>query len=73
MTVQVAAGIGQMMFLVDSESETVKKLEEFHPEVETEPSKGEEDVGAEASGKGIGPSSACIYSTLRKLEQLASK
>ena len=40
------------MFLVDSESETVKKLEEFHPEVETEPSKGEEDVGAEAGGKG---------------------
>ncbi len=41
-----------MMFLADSESETVKKLEEFHPEVETEPSKGEEDIGAEGAGKG---------------------
>lgn len=42
-----------MMFLVDSENETVKKLEEFHPEVETEASKGEEELGAEAGGKGL--------------------
>ena len=49
----MAAGIGHMMFLVDSENETVKKLEEFHPEVETEPSKGEEELGAEAGGKGL--------------------
>jgi len=49
---QVAAGVGQMLFLVDSESETVKKLAEFHPEVEVEPSKEEDKILGEASGKG---------------------
>lgn len=52
MHLQVAAGVGQMLFLADSESETVKKLEEFQPEVEVEPSKGEEEVAAAAGGKG---------------------
>ena len=52
MNVQVAAGVGHMLFLVDSESETIKKLEEFHPEVETEASKGEEEIQAEVAGKG---------------------
>lgn len=41
-----------MMFLVDSENEAVKKLEEFTPAVEVEPSKGEEEVAAEVAGKG---------------------
>ena len=41
-----------MLFLVDSDSETVKKLEEFHPEVEVEPSKDEEEILGEAAGKG---------------------
>lgn len=58
---QVAAGIGHTMFLVDSESETVKKLEEFHPEVESEPSKGDEDLGTEA-GKGTVLLSLCPLS-----------
>ena len=50
---QVAAGLGQSLFLVESESEVVKKLDEFHPEVEVEPSKDAEDILDDASGKGI--------------------
>lgn len=51
-THQVAAGVGHMLFLVDGDSETVKKLDEFHPEVEVEPSKDEEEILAESAGKG---------------------
>lgn len=49
---QVAAGVGHTMFLVDADSEVVKKLGAFEPEVETEPSKNEEEVIAEANGAG---------------------
>ena len=49
---QVAAGLGQSLFLVESESEVVKKLDEFHPEVEVEPSKEAEDIVNDATGKG---------------------
>ena len=51
-TLQVAAGVGHIMFLVDSESEIVKKLSEFTPETDVEPSKGEKEAVAEATGKG---------------------
>lgn len=49
---QVAAGVGHMLFLVDAESDTVKQLEEFEPEIEVEPSKGEAEVAEAANGKG---------------------
>jgi hypothetical protein len=44
--------VGHMLFLVDGDSETVKKLDEFHPEVEVELSKDEEEILAESAGKG---------------------
>ena len=56
---QVAAGLGQSLFLVESESEIVKKLDEFHPEVEVEPSKDAEDILDDASGKGMKNTSVC--------------
>lgn len=41
-----------MLFLADGESEVVKNLEVFEPEVEVEPSAAETDLGEGANGKG---------------------
>ena len=63
---QVAAGIGHMLFLSDANSEAVKGLEEFHPEVEIEDSKSEEEVAAE-TGKGTAKN--LCPNTLRPVQQ----
>lgn len=45
----MAAGIGHTLFLSDPENDLVKKLDEFHPEVEVEDSKSAEDIEADDS------------------------